>query len=154
MKEFQKSWKPDRPFSIEKQRRRLNEIYQTELTQQAKYGRFLSDMTEPDGRPSLGVFRPSEYTQLRQTLNNLNCQRNKFDRLFDQIQELLKEYDEVSPVGPTITDHLKRPIELPSTSDTVTIVLPDIIELDQNESSDSDEWVRQPLRSSPPNFRF
>lgn len=131
VKEFQKSWNPDRSSRIEQQRRQLNQIYQHELNQQTHSKRFLDEMTEANGRPSLTRFRPGQYTELRQTLSRLHSRQEKFDRLFDRIEELLKEYDSVAPVT-----RLAGPPAMTSTSH---IVSPIIVELDQEELSDGDE---------------
>lgn len=120
---FQKALTPNRPYIIEQQRVRLNYIYERELNQYNECQKFLFNTIAHDDRTMMAHFRPGQYLELKSNLERLNRTRMRFDHFFNQIQNLIDQYEgeenfDFSPSLPTVASEygMIRRLCLPSRS--------------------------------------
>jgi hypothetical protein len=92
--DFHQQWNTTRRQTIEQQRNQLNILYDNECKQYEYYQSYLSNDIDANGKPHVTHFRPCQYLQLRKDLVKLKQHRMQFDRLIEQIQCLLSNFEQ------------------------------------------------------------
>ena len=93
---FRMEINPQRRAEIDEQRKKFSQFYETYLTLHDQYENYFADKFDQQGVPLMTNFRPNQYLELKEELKQLNEKRVKFDRLIEQVSELIKRFEDES----------------------------------------------------------
>jgi hypothetical protein len=95
---FKRELVNNRYHNIVQQKEALEKIYDNEVAQYYEYENFLSDKIDQTGIPILKNFQPDQYLELKNHFSLFIQNRQKFDQLVNQINQLIFNFQETSDI--------------------------------------------------------
>jgi len=95
---FKKELINNRYHNIVEQKEALEKIYDNQVALYYEYEKYLSDKIDQTGIPIVTNFQPYQYLELQQNFNLFIENRQKFDQLLNQINQLIFNFQETNDI--------------------------------------------------------